>query len=140
MSYKELIAKLDKEKMPQHIAIIMDGNGRWARRHKTKRINGHREGVKSVRDIVEISVEIGLQYLTIYAFSTENWRRSKTEVNYLLKLIMDSLVREINELNKNNVVIRFIGSKKNLSQDYNKKVIETCKKSWNELRRQAGNH
>jgi len=109
----------------------MDGNGRWARRHKTKRINGHREGVKSVRDIVEISVEIGLQYLTIYAFSTENWRRSKTEVNYLLKLIMDSLVREINELNKNNVVIRFIGSKKNLSQDYNKKVIETCKKSWN---------
>ena len=131
MSYKELIAKLDKEKMPQHIAIIMDGNGRWARRHKTKRINGHREGVKSVRDIVEISVEIGLQYLTIYAFSTENWRRSKTEVNYLLKLIMDSLVREINELNKNNVVIRFIGSKKNLSQDYNKKVIETCKKSWN---------
>jgi len=131
MSYKELITQLDKEKMPRHIAIIMDGNGRWARRHKTKRINGHREGVKSVRDIVEISVEIGLQYLTIYAFSTENWRRSKTEVNYLLKLIMDSLVREINELNKNNVVIRFIGSKKNLSQDYNKKVIETCKKSWN---------
>jgi len=131
MDYKKLIAQLDKEKMPKHIAIIMDGNGRWARRHKTKRINGHREGVKSVRDIVEVSVEIGLEYLTIYAFSTENWRRSKTEVNYLLKLIMDSLVKEINELTKNNVVIKFIGSKKNLSQDYNKKVIETCKKSWN---------
>ncbi|RLC50263.1 MAG: isoprenyl transferase [Candidatus Cloacimonadota bacterium] len=131
MGYRKLVEQLDKEKMPKHIAIIMDGNGRWARRHNTKRINGHREGVKSVRDIVEISVEIGLEYLTIYAFSTENWRRSKTEVNYLLKLIMDSLVREINELTKNNVVIRFIGSKKNLSQDYNKKVIETCKKSWN---------
>jgi undecaprenyl diphosphate synthase len=115
MDYKKLIAQLDKEKMPKHIAIIMDGNGRWARRHKTKRINGHREGVKSVRDIVEVSVEIGLEYLTIYAFSTENWRRSKTEVNYLLKLIMDSLVKEINELTKNNVVIKFIGSKKNLS-------------------------
>ena len=131
MGYRKLVEQLDKEKMPKHIAIIMDGNGRWARRHNTKRINGHREGVKSVRDIVEISVEIGLEYLTIYAFSTENWRRSKTEVNYLLKLIMDSLVREINELTKNNVVIRFIGSKKNLSRDYNKKVIETCKKSWN---------
>jgi len=100
MGYRKLVEQLDKEKMPKHIAIIMDGNGRWARRHNTKRINGHREGVKSVRDIVEISVEIGLEYL-------------------------------INELTKNNVVIRFIGSKKNLSRDYNKKVIETCKKSWN---------
>jgi len=131
MDYKELILKIDKETLPKHIAIIMDGNGRWAKLHKTKRLNGHKEGVKSVRDIVEISVEIGLEYLTIYAFSTENWHRSKMEVNYLLKLIMDSLVNEIEELTKSNVVIRFIGSKEHLSKSYNKKVIETCKKSWN---------
>jgi len=131
MEYKKLIKQLDKERMPVHIAIIMDGNGRWAKLHKTKRVNGHKKGVEIVRKIVETSVEIGLEYLTIYAFSTENWRRSKTEVNYLLKLIMNSLSAEINELNKNNVNIRFIGSKKELSESYNKQVIETCKKSWN---------
>ena len=130
MNYKEMIAKLDKSKMPRHIAIIMDGNGRWAKKHKTKRINGHKEGVKAVRRIVETAVEAGAEYLTIYAFSTENWRRSKTEVSYLLKLIMDSLVKEINELIKNNVNIRFIGSREKLEESYNKRVMETCKKSW----------
>ncbi len=131
MNYKELIKKIDKLKIPKHIAIIMDGNGRWARIHKTRRLNGHKKGVEAVRRIVETSTEIGLQYLTIYAFSTENWRRSRTEVNYLLKLIMDSLIREIEELNSNNVNIRFIGSEKELSQSYNKKVVEVCRKSWN---------
>jgi undecaprenyl diphosphate synthase len=131
MSYKDLILKLDKDKMPQHIAIIMDGNGRWAEKHNTKRVNGHKKGVETVRKIVETSVEVGLQNLTIYAFSTENWRRSKFEVSYLLNLILDSLVKEIDELNKNNVNIRFIGSPKELTSTYNKKVIETCKKSWN---------
>ncbi|KQC08047.1 MAG: UDP pyrophosphate synthase [Candidatus Cloacimonas sp. SDB] len=131
MEYKELIKQLDKKRMPQHIAIIMDGNGRWAELHNTKRINGHKKGVETVREIVETSVEIDLKYLTIYAFSTENWRRSKDEVNYLLKLIMDSLVKEIDELKKNNVNIRFIGSRKELSASYNKKVMETCARSWN---------
>ena len=130
MDYKKLINKLDKSKKPRHIAIIMDGNGRWADKHKTKRINGHKEGVKAVRRIVETAVEAGVEYLTIYAFSTENWRRSKTEVSYLLKLIMDSLVEEINELIKNNVNIRFIGSREKLEESYNKRVMETCKKSW----------
>ena len=130
MNYKKLINELDKSKMPRHIAIIMDGNGRWAKKHKTKRINGHKEGVKAVRRIVETAVEAGLEYLTIYAFSTENWRRSKTEVSYLLKLIMDSLVKEIDELIKNNVNIRFIGSREKLEESYNKRVMETCKKSW----------
>lgn len=131
MNYKDLIKKLDKSKIPKHIAIIMDGNGRWARLHKTRRINGHKKGVETVRMTVETAVEVGLEYLTIYAFSTENWARSKTEVYYLLKLIMDSLVKEIDELIKNNVNIRFIGSKKKLAESYNKKVIKTCKKSWN---------
>jgi len=128
--YKEIKNKIDPGLLPRHIAIIMDGNGRWAELHNTKRINGHKKGVEAVRKIVEVSVEIGLKYLTIYAFSTENWARSKREVNYLLKLIMDSLVNEIEELNRNGVNIRFIGSRKELSESYNKKVIETCKKSW----------
>lgn len=130
MNYKKLINELDKSRIPRHIAIIMDGNGRWAKKHKTKRINGHKEGVKAVRRIVETAVEAGVEYLTIYAFSTENWGRSKTEVSYLLKLIMDSLVKEIDELIKNNVNIRFIGSREKLDESYNKRVMETCKKSW----------
>ena len=131
MNYKDLIAKLDKSQMPRHIAIIMDGNGRWAKLHKTKRVFGHKKGVEAVRRIVETAVEAKLEYLTIYAFSTENWTRSKAEVNYLLKLIMDSLINEINELIKNNVNIRFLGSEKDLSEQYNKKVLKNCKKSWN---------
>jgi len=130
MNYKKLIPKIDKSKMPKHIAIIMDGNGRWAKLHNTKRINGHKKGVETVRRIVETSVEIGLEYLTVYAFSTENWKRSKPEVNYLLKLIIDSLVKEIDELIKNNISVRFLGRKENLSKNYNRKVIETCKRSW----------
>jgi undecaprenyl diphosphate synthase len=130
MRYKELLTKLIPEKMPGHVAVIMDGNGRWAERHGTSRINGHKKGVEAVRRTVETAVEAGLKYLTIYAFSTENWARSKKEVNYLLKLIMDSLVREIDELNRNGVNIRFLGSKENLSESYSRKVIKTCEKSW----------
>jgi undecaprenyl diphosphate synthase len=130
MSYKELIKKLDKEKMPRHIAIIMDGNGRWAKQHNTIRVNGHKKGVETVRKMVETGVEIGLEYLTVYAFSTENWRRSKSEVSYLLKLIMNSLINEIDELNKNNVNIRFVGSKEELTKIYTKKVKENCEKTW----------
>ena len=128
--YRVLIEKIDKASMPKHIAIIMDGNGRWADSQKTKRVNGHKMGVKTVRKIVETAVEIGLEYLTIYAFSTENWRRSNSEVKYLLKLIMNSLVSEIDDLTANNVNIRFIGSEEELGKSYNKKVVEVCKKSW----------
>ncbi len=128
--YKDLIARLDQQRMPEHIGIIMDGNGRWARRHKTSRLNGHRQGAKAVREVVEASVEIGLPYLTIYAFSTENWRRSKNEVHGLLKLIMDTLLKEIDELSKNNIVVKFIGSRKGLDEKYYRKIKETCSKSW----------
>ena len=129
-NYKELLKKLNKDRIPAHVAIIMDGNGRWARKHGKKRIFGHKKGVETVRKIVEVSAEAGVKYLTIYAFSTENWRRSKNEVNYLLKLILDSLLKEIDELIKNNVVIRFIGTEEKLPGNYNKKVYETCKLSW----------
>ena len=129
-NYKELLKKLNKDRIPAHVAIIMDGNGRWARKHGKKRIFGHKKGGETVRKIVEVSAEAGVKYLTIYAFSTENWRRSKNEVNYLLKLILDSLLKEIDELIKNNVVIRFIGTEEKLPGNYNKKVYETCKLSW----------
>lgn len=120
---------LDKP-LPRHIAIIMDGNGRWAQRKNIKRLYGHKAGVDALRQVVEIAGDINLEYLTVYAFSTENWGRSKTEVSYLLKLIMDSLNKEIEELRQNNVSIRFIGSRQELAADYNKKIIETCKRSW----------
>ena len=130
MNYKEMISKLNKEKLPRHIAVIMDGNGRWAKKHNTKRVNGHREGVKAVRRIVEAASHAEIDVLTVYAFSTENWGRSKLEVSYLLKLIMDSLIKEIDELTKNNVKIQFIGNKDKLDESYNRKVVETCRKSW----------
>lgn len=128
--YKKLIEKLDKEKLPKHVAIIMDGNGRWAQKHKMKRINGHKAGVKVVKAIVETAREIGLEYLTVYAFSTENWKRSSYEVNYLLKLILDSLIGEIEELTENGVNIRFIGTEEGLPEGYEEKVEKNCRKSW----------
>lgn len=133
-SYQDLITQLDPQLIPRHVAVIMDGNGRWARLHHTKRIYGHKRGVETVRRIVETSVEAGLKYLTIYAFSTENWARSKTEVNYLLQLILDSLIREIDELNRNGINIRFIGSAENLTENYRRKVLETCEQSWHNER------
>lgn len=128
--YKELITQIEAAKMPKHIGIIMDGNGRWARRHNTTRLNGHKQGANAVREVVEASVEIGLSYLTIYAFSTENWRRPQVEVHGLLRLIMDTLLKEIDELSKNNIVVRFIGSRKGLEDKYYGKITSTCEKSW----------
>ncbi len=128
--YKSLIPLIVKDKMPAHVAIIMDGNGRWANLHKTRRVNGHKAGVKVVREIVETAREINLKYLTVFAFSTENWRRSRYEVNYLLKLILDSLINEIDDLVKHGVNIRFIGTEEHLPPGYDIKVAENCSRSW----------
>ena len=83
-----LKARIIPEKMPRHVAIIMDGNGRWAQQRKMTRVAGHRAGIKSVRDIVEASVDINLKVLTLYAFSTQNWKRPRREVNTLMNLLM----------------------------------------------------
>ncbi len=128
--YKDLISQLNKKQLPKHVAIIMDGNGRWAKKHKLQRINGHKKGVEAVRRTVETAREVGIKFLTVYAFSTENWGRSKIEVSYLLKLIMDSLLKEIEPLIKNGVNIRFIGSKKNLDDKYYAQAQKTCMQSW----------
>jgi undecaprenyl diphosphate synthase len=126
-----LKSQIISERLPNHVAVIMDGNGRWAKSRGAGRLFGHKNGVESVRAIVEASVEIGLKYLTIYAFSTENWSRPMDEVKGLLKLILDSLVNEIDQMSKNNIVIRFIGSDINLASDYQEKIKSECKKSWN---------
>lgn len=108
---KELQNRLKKRgNLPAHIAIIMDGNGRWAKQHGLPRIAGHREGVKSVRDIVEVCGELGIGVLTLYTFSTENWRRPVNEVSALMKLLLRTLRKELNELINNNVRLMAIGN------------------------------
>ena len=101
--------QIDPEKMPHHVAIIMDGNGRWAQQRKMSRVAGHRAGIKAVRDIVEISVEINLQVLTLYAFSIQNWERPKREVNTLMGLLVKYLKKEIPEMMEQNIRLMAIG-------------------------------
>lgn len=96
-------------RIPEHIAIIMDGNGRWARQHGKPRIFGHKNGVQSVREVTEAAAEIGVRYLTLYAFSTENWSRPQIEVNALMGLLVETIHREVDTLNKNNIRLRAIG-------------------------------
>jgi len=105
-SYKE---KLDKTCLPKHIAIIMDGNGRWAKERGYDRIFGHQNGVTSVRETTEAAAEIGIEYLTLYAFSTENWSRPQSEVDALMELLIDTIEKETPTLNKNNVRLMAIG-------------------------------
>lgn len=105
-SYKE---KIDYDHLPQHIAIIMDGNGRWAKERGYDRIFGHQNGVTSVREVTEAAAEIGIKYLTLYAFSTENWARPQQEVDALMELLIDTIEKETPTLNKNNVSLKAIG-------------------------------
>jgi undecaprenyl diphosphate synthase len=106
MSLRVLI---DEKRLPQHIAIIMDGNGRWAQEQGQDRLFGHFHGVASVRDIVEGSAELGIKYLTLYAFSTENWDRPKEEVAGLMSLLVETIRKEVPVLNKNNIRMHVIG-------------------------------
>ncbi len=104
-----LIDKLDKKKLPRHIAIIMDGNGRWAKERGHDRLFGHFHGVESVRNIVEGCAELGIEYLTLYAFSTENWERPQDEVSGLMELLVETIRKEVPTLNKNNIRLHVIG-------------------------------
>lgn len=111
MSIKD---NIDKEKLPNHVAIIMDGNGRWARRRGNQRIFGHRNGVKAVRAVTEAAAELGVGFLTLYAFSTENWSRPKKEVDALMSLLVSTIADETPTLMKNNVKLNVIGCKDSL--------------------------
>jgi undecaprenyl diphosphate synthase len=106
---KTLKDQIDRNKLPRHIAIIMDGNGRWAKRKGNERIFGHKNGVKAVRDTVEAAAELGVGYLTLYAFSTENWNRPRTEIDALMSLLVSSLDKEIDNLMENNIRLGAIG-------------------------------
>ncbi len=106
MSLKD---KIDMQRLPAHIAIIMDGNGRWAREKGEDRLYGHLHGVESVRNVVEGAAELGIRYLTLYAFSTENWDRPKYEVTGLMELLVDTIHKEVPTLNKNNIRLHVIG-------------------------------
>src|SRR3990172_11224452 len=106
---EELYKQIDLKRLPQHIAVIMDGNGRWAKRRKLPRVSGHRQGIKSVREIVETSARIGLRVLTLYAFSVENWKRPRAEVNTLMSLLREYLRKELSTLMKNNIRFQVIG-------------------------------
>ena len=103
--------------VPGHVAVIMDGNGRWAGKRRLPRYAGHRAGVKSVRKIVEIAAKKGVSYLTLFAFSSENWSRPQEEVSKLMGLFIEALDREVNDLHKNNVRLRFIGARNLLAAD-----------------------
>jgi undecaprenyl diphosphate synthase len=97
--------------IPRHVAVIMDGNGRWARKRFLPRVAGHKRGVETVRDLVRQCVNLGVDYLTLFAFSSENWRRPEEEVSFLMGLFMDSLKREVNKLHQNNIRLILIGDR-----------------------------
>lgn len=119
MSVKE---KINNTKIPRHVAIIMDGNGRWAAKHGNPRIYGHEHGVDAVKSTVEAAAEIGIQYLTLYAFSTENWSRPTQEVNALMALLVHAIEIETENLNKNNVRLGVIGNTSQLPDEVREKL------------------
>lgn len=124
MSLKE---QLNKEKLPGHVAIIMDGNGRWARQRGSERVFGHQHGVTAVREVTEAAAELGMKYLTLYAFSTENWNRPRNEVDALMSLLVSTITAETKTLMDNNVKLTSIGCKENLPGDVQERLA-TCMK------------
>jgi undecaprenyl diphosphate synthase len=120
--------------VPQHIAIIMDGNGRWAEKHFLPRLAGHQAGTENLREIIKACVEFGVKYLTVYAFSTENWKRSPDEVSGLLKILAESLEKELGELHKQGVQLRHIGRLERLNADLSKKIRKAMELTKNNQR------
>ena len=121
--------KLIAEKLPRHVAIIMDGNGRWAKEQGKDRLFGHYSGVESVRNIVEGCAELGISYLTLYAFSTENWDRPKDEVTGLMELLVQTIRNEVPTLNKNNIRLHVIGNIAMLPETARREIREACEET-----------
>ena len=122
---------IDKNNLPRHIPIIMDGNGRWANTRGLPRIAGHRKGVRTVRKITKICGNLGIQALTLYAFSSENWKRPVTEIGALMNLLINSLRREINNLNNNNVRFSVIGDIKKFNLQIQNELLDAFHKTKN---------
>jgi len=129
-----LIKSIDKERLPKHLAIIMDGNGRWAKQKGFLRAFGHENGTKSVRKTVEECAKLGIENLTLYAFSTENWNRPKLEVDTLMKLLINSLKNELKTLQENNIKLNSIGNLDKLPKSIQKELNEVIEKTKNNSR------
>jgi undecaprenyl diphosphate synthase len=129
-----LATSINKDNLPKHLAIIMDGNGRWAKQQGMLRAFGHENGTKSVKIIVEACAKLGIENLTLYAFSTENWNRPKLEVDLLMKLLINSLKKELDTLVKNNIKLNSIGNLENLPKSVQKELTEVIEKTKNNTR------
>lgn len=127
----KLDLQVDRNNLPAHIVIIMDGNGRWAEKKNLDRISGHREGMKSVRAVIKGAKELGVKYLTLYAFSAQNWKRPKDEVNSLMELLKHYLLKEGEKLTENGVRLNAIGRLRELPTDVHEVLSETIEKSKN---------
>lgn len=126
--------QIDQDRLPNHIAIIMDGNGRWAKQRGMYRIKGHENGSKAGREIVEGCAEIGVPFLTLYAFSTENWNRPKVEVDLLMKLLVSSLKKELDTLQENNIKLNAIGNLDNLPSKARRELLRVMDETKNNSR------
>lgn len=126
-----LIDKIDINRVPNHVAIIMDGNGRWAKQRGLDRVEGHRKGVDSVRDVVEAAVAANIKWLTLYAFSTENWQRPNEEVMALMSLMVKAIANETESLKKNGVKLKFIGDIDRLPQETQDSVYASTEETAN---------
>lgn len=128
MTFKE---QIDKDKLPQHVAVIMDGNGRWAKGFGKLRIFGHKNGVEAVREVLEGTVEIGIPYLTLYAFSSENWGRPENEVQALMELLVESLNKELPSFQKHNIKLNAIGQLTDLPSKCHDTLLQTIEATKN---------
>src|SRR6476660_10517830 len=129
----DLPEQIDKTRLPKHVAIIMDGNGRWAKEKGYDRLYGHFHGVESVRNIVEGAAELGIEYLTLYAFSTENWDRPEYEVIGLMELLVDTIKKETPDLKKNNIRLHVIGDIKMLPENARNQLLEVLAETKNNM-------
>ena len=120
----DLLEQINKERLPKHVAIIMDGNGRWAKKQGFLRAFGHESGTKSIKEIIKASVEIGIENLTLYAFSTENWNRPKLEVDTLMKVLINALKKEVDTLQKHNIKLNAIGNLEMLPKTAQNQLLE----------------
>jgi len=132
----DLLLQIDLDRLPRHIAIIMDGNGRWAKRRRLPRIAGHRAGISAVRQAVEACARLGVPYLTLYAFSVENWKRPHTEIKLLMGLLREYLKKEISELNRQNIRLEVIGR----IQELPKPVVQDLENALEKTRQNSGMH
>ncbi|MDQ8011733.1 MAG: isoprenyl transferase [Flavobacterium nitrogenifigens] len=129
-----LIESIDHTNLPKHLAIIMDGNGRWAKQQGFLRAFGHENGTKSVKEIIKTSAKLGIEYLTLYAFSTENWNRPKLEVQTLMKILINSLKKELVTLQENNIRLNAIGNLDKLPKTAQKELLDVMEKTKNNTR------